>query len=230
VVPLLPSAWLIVDVVRLRTGKSLLTIVPVAVAIPIVASTGSDRVTVNSLVGSTVVSPTTLITIDFVVSPRAKVAVPDGRIPPEKSDSTAGDAPDPVTAQLTEQAKVPVRVTVYVYVLVPEFPSVWLRVEGDRLRTGKSSLTMIPVAVPTLIVEFIGLDRVTVNCFVPSILASPITSITIDLVRSPSSKITTPPGREPPEKSDATAGTVPLPVTAQLTEQGNVPLRATVYV
>jgi hypothetical protein len=88
--------------------------VPVAVAVPIVALVGEDSVTVNSLVASIPVSPTTLITIDFVVSPRAKVAVPDGRVPPEKSDATAGESPEPVTAQLTEHAKVPVRVTVYV--------------------------------------------------------------------------------------------------------------------
>jgi hypothetical protein len=88
--------------------------VPVAVEVPIVALVGEDSVTVNCLVASTVVSPTTLITIDRVESPIPKVATPDGRTPPEKSDATAGDAPEPVTAQLTEHAKVPVRVTVYV--------------------------------------------------------------------------------------------------------------------
>jgi hypothetical protein len=88
--------------------------VPVAVAVPIVALVGLDRVIVNSLVDSTVVSPATLTTIDFVLSPEAKVATPDGRVPPEKSDATAGDAPVPVTAQLTEHAKVPVLFIVYV--------------------------------------------------------------------------------------------------------------------
>jgi hypothetical protein len=88
--------------------------VPVAVPTPIVALVGEDSVTVNSLVASILVSPATLIIIDFVVSPVAKLAVPDGRVPPEKSDATAGTVPLPVTAQLTEHAKVPVRVTVYV--------------------------------------------------------------------------------------------------------------------
>jgi hypothetical protein len=110
----LPSDWLIAEGDRFRTGKSSLTIIPVAVPTPIVALVGDDSVTVNCLVASTVVSPTTLITIDFVVSPRAKVAVPPGRAFPEKSDATAGTVPLPVTAQLTEQAMVPVRVTVYV--------------------------------------------------------------------------------------------------------------------
>jgi hypothetical protein len=123
-----------------------------------------------------------------------------------------------------------VRVIVYVYVLVPESPSDWLRVEGDRLRTGKSSLTIVPVAVPTPIVALDGLDRVTVNSLVASTVASPTTLITIDLVVSPKAKVAVPDGRVPPEKSDATAGTVPLPVTAQLTEQANVPVRVTVYV
>jgi hypothetical protein len=88
--------------------------VPVAVAVPIVALVGFDSVTVNCLVASTVVSPTTSITIVLVTSPLAKASTPPGRAFPEKSDATAGDAPEPVTAQLTEHAKVPVRVTVYV--------------------------------------------------------------------------------------------------------------------
>ena len=46
-------------------------------AVPSVAATGADSVTVNASPGSTSVSPATLTTTDFAVSPGANVSVPE---------------------------------------------------------------------------------------------------------------------------------------------------------
>ena len=66
----------------------------------VVPAAGFDSVTVKPWPGSTTVSPATLTVIVWLVSPAAKLTVPEGRTPPAKSDAEAELAPLPVTAQL----------------------------------------------------------------------------------------------------------------------------------
>ena len=106
-------------------GKSSLLIVPIAVAVVMIALlVGLDRVTVKFSSGSAVVSPFTFTVITLDVSPSAKVTVPPGSIPP-KSVALAGLAPVPVTFHLTAFVPVvmPDRVTLKLKALLPKFPS-----------------------------------------------------------------------------------------------------------
>ncbi|GJE61127.1 hypothetical protein MPOCJGCO_3248 [Methylobacterium trifolii] len=73
-------------------------IVPVAVAVVIVPKFGPDRVTEKPSFGSTAVSPATSTVTVWLVTPWAKVSVPDGRALPAKSEAEAGFVPEPVTA------------------------------------------------------------------------------------------------------------------------------------
>src|SRR4051812_45952372 len=68
------------------------------------------------------VSPATLTVIVLLVSPAAKLTVPDGKTAPAKSDPAAGLAPLPVTAQLALVAilVLPSRVTVKVKAVLPD--------------------------------------------------------------------------------------------------------------
>ena len=77
---------------------SSLRIVPVAVAVLIVAPTGLESVTVKPSSGSTVVSPLTLIVITLEVSVAANVTLPLGSTLPAKSAALAAFVPLPVTA------------------------------------------------------------------------------------------------------------------------------------
>ena len=92
---------------------SSLVITPLAAAVPSAAPEAPDRATVKPSLASTAVSPATLMVMVFEVSPAAKVIVPAGRAPPEKSAELAGFAPEPVTDQFTVETPVaaPVRVT-----------------------------------------------------------------------------------------------------------------------
>ena len=80
-----------------------------------------DSVTVKPSAGSTAVSPATLTVIVLLVSPAAKLTVPDGKTAPAKSEAEAGLAPLPVTAQLALVAMLvlPPRVTVKVNGVLP---------------------------------------------------------------------------------------------------------------
>ncbi len=66
----------------------------------VVLVAGFDSVTVKPSLDSTTVSPATLTVIVLLVSPAAKLTVPEGSAAPAKSDPAAGLAPLPVTAQL----------------------------------------------------------------------------------------------------------------------------------
>ena len=59
-----------------HTGSSSSVVEPVAAAVPSVAATGAESVTVNVSPGSTSVSPATSTMTDFAVSPGANVSVP----------------------------------------------------------------------------------------------------------------------------------------------------------
>ncbi|GCL48777.1 hypothetical protein NIES3804_03280 [Microcystis aeruginosa NIES-3804] len=101
--------------------------VPVAVAVVMLAPlVGLERMTVKFSFGSNVVSPRTLTVITLLVSPGAKLTVPDGNNPPTKSAALAGLLPLLITAQLTLLLPVvlPERVTVKVKALLPLLPSV----------------------------------------------------------------------------------------------------------
>ncbi len=60
----------------------------------------------------------------FTVSPGANVTLPEGKAPP-RSPESAGDAPDPVTAQSTETDSpwASLIITLNEKGVVPEFPS-----------------------------------------------------------------------------------------------------------
>ncbi len=127
--PLLPSVRLLLAAAMVRVGAatSSLLIVPVAVAVVMVAPlVALERVTVKFSFGSNVVSPWTLTVITLLVSPGAKLTVPDGKTPPTKSVALAGKVPLLVTAQLTLLLPVVLaeRVTVKVKALLPLLPSV----------------------------------------------------------------------------------------------------------
>ncbi|GCA72860.1 hypothetical protein MiYa_04415 [Microcystis aeruginosa NIES-2519] len=77
---------------------------------------------------------------------------------------------------------------------------------------------MVPVAVAVVIVApLVALERVTVKFSFSSTVASPKTLTVITFEVSPAAKLTVPDGNNPPTKSVALAGLVPVPVTAQLT-------------
>ena len=108
-----------------RVGESSLVMVPVAVAVVMVAPLlGLVRVTVKVSLGSGVVSPLTGTLMAWEVMLAPKVTVPEGKTLPTKSAALAGLVPVPVTAQLTVWVVVvsPVRVTVKVKYFVPELP------------------------------------------------------------------------------------------------------------
>ena len=65
-----------------------------AVAVPMVAPAGLESTTSNVSSGSTVVSPLTLTVTVLLVSPAAKLTVPDGSVPPK----SAAFAVPPLTA------------------------------------------------------------------------------------------------------------------------------------
>ena len=69
--------------------------------------------------------------------------------------------------------------------------------------------TAVVMAVPTL-----GAESVTVKVSLFSTAVSQATSTVTTLLVSPGAKLTVPLGRTPPTKSAASAGLVPLPVTA----------------
>ncbi len=80
-------------------------IVPEAVAWVMLPLTGLEIVTVNPSSGSKSVSPLTLtVIVCGTEEPGGKATVPEGKTPPAKSAALAGLAPEPVTAQLTEDA------------------------------------------------------------------------------------------------------------------------------
>ncbi len=70
---------------------------------------------------SLTVSPATLMVRVLIVSPAAKVTVPEGSTPPAKSAALA--TPDSVKATLPARASPPLRVTWKVNGVEPEWPS-----------------------------------------------------------------------------------------------------------
>lgn len=108
----------------LVNGSSL-RMVPVAVAVPMVALAGAERVTVKPSFGSTVASALAITTIVCDEEPAGKVTVPLGKAPPTKSAAFAALAPEPVTAQLAVdcEARLPERATVKVKVALIQLPS-----------------------------------------------------------------------------------------------------------
>ena len=95
VVPPLPSAFT-AEAMPTDTAASSLAMVAPDEAVPIASPPdGFDSVTTIVSSGSTWESPTTVSVIVRLVSPAAKVTVPVGNVPPEKSDALAGLAPDP---------------------------------------------------------------------------------------------------------------------------------------
>ena len=81
------------------TDLSSFTIVPIADAVLICSpNVRFDRVTAKSSLNSAVVSPDTRMVTTLLVSPAAKVTLPDGKTPP-KSVAAAGLLPLPATVQ-----------------------------------------------------------------------------------------------------------------------------------
>ena len=231
VLPDWPSA-LSALMAAIDSEASSLTMVPFAEAVPrMVPAPGLDSVTEKASFGSTAVSPATPMLMTFELSPAAKLTVPVGSTPPVKS---APLTPGPVTAHwaLAAPLRSPVRVTVKVNAVLPDWPSALSALVAaiDSDAGVESSLRMTPVAeaVPRL-VPGPGSDRVTVKLSSPSSWVSPATWRVIVLEVSPIPSVTVPEGSVSPAKSTPfTAG----PLTAQVAVAGRLvsPVRVTVKV
>src|ERR687888_540950 len=144
VVPDWPSA-LSALIAAIDSKASSLRITPLAEAVPMtVPALGLDSVTVKASSDSTWLSPATPIVMTFEVSPTAKLTVPDGSTPPVKSAPLTSD---PVTVQVALAAPLvsPVRVTVKVKDVVPDWPSA-LSALVAAIDSEASSLRMTPAA------------------------------------------------------------------------------------
>jgi hypothetical protein len=75
--------------------------VPVATAVPSVALVGPESVMVKVSLASTKVSFSTGRMMLLLVSPAAKVSVPESGVPTAKSPAVVGLAPEPATVQFT---------------------------------------------------------------------------------------------------------------------------------
>ena len=177
---------------------------------------------------SWIVSPNTLTVMTFEVSPAAKFTVPEGRNPSAKSAPVTA-APETDQSAVLAEARSPLRVTVKVKGVVPDWPSAMSAevAATDRLM---SSLRIVALAAAVPIVApALGFDRVTVNPSSASSVVSPTTFTVTSLEVSPAANVRIPEGRTPPSKSAALACEE---LTAQLTLWDAVvsPLRVTVKV
>src|SRR5262245_26399596 len=124
-----PPTLIALTNVAAELSSSNMTPVAAAVAM-VVPALGADSVTVKPSLGSTVVSPATLMVMSWLVWPAAKLTVPVGNTPPSaaKSAALAGLAPLPETVQVADDAPVvlPERVTVKVNGVLPVLPSALL--------------------------------------------------------------------------------------------------------
>ena len=111
---------------------------------------GPDKVTLKPSSASTVMSPATCTVIVFDVSPAAKLTVPLGSAPPTKSEADAGLAPLPASDQDTLFAEpvLPVRVTVNVNGVVPDWPSALSAASAKIAKTADASGVVGPVSQP----------------------------------------------------------------------------------
>ena len=104
---------------------SSLRMVPLAAPVAMVAPVGLLSVTVKASSSSTTVSPLTWTVIVWLLSPAAKVTVPEGSAAAPKSTALAGLEPEPLTAQAAEERPLvsPVRLTAKLKALEPASPS-----------------------------------------------------------------------------------------------------------
>ena len=113
--------------------------------------------------------------------------------------------------------ELPVRLSAAPLPLIYSFSDVPVRAstpEAPRM----SSLMMVPLAVLVVIVAPDALLKDTLNVSFGSAVKSGLTFTEIVLLVSPAANETVPVGRALPWKSDALAGKVPVPVTAQVAE------------
>ncbi len=107
----------------------------------------------------------------------------------------------------------PIRVTVNVNGVLPEFPSP-LAASAAAIARSVSSFRMVPPADGLVICASPdAFDSVTEKPSSGSTAVSPLTFTVMVLLISPAAKLTVPLGSVPP-KSAALAGLTPLPVTA----------------
>ena len=117
--PLLPSVWLAVVAITAKLESSL-RITPSATGLAMLAPADApDKVTAKRSLSSPITSAAMLTVTVLLVSPAAKLTLPDGAMPPAKSAALAGTVPlplAPVAAQATvcTPAVPPLRVTVKV--------------------------------------------------------------------------------------------------------------------
>ena len=205
---------------------------PLAEAMPrLVPAPGLDSVTEKASSGSTMLSPATPMVMTFEVSPAAKLTVPDGSTPPVKSAPLTAA---PVTAHwaLERPVRSPVRVTVKVKSVLPDWPSALSALVAaiDNDAGATSSLRMRPLAeaMPRL-VPAPGLDSVTEKASSGSTMLSPATPMVMTFEVSPAAKLTMPDGSTPPVKS-APLTAAPLTVQSALAGWSVLPVRVTVKV
>ena len=130
-------------------GTSSVTIVPVALlVIRNIPALRLLSVTVKPLSASIKLSPATSTVMVLLVSPYAKVNVPEGSVLSAKSAALAGLLPDPVTAQDTvcSPSKSPERVAVKVKAVVPDWPSYFEALDA--------SIETLALTFPTVMATF----------------------------------------------------------------------------
>ena len=179
----------------MASDASSLRMTPVAEAVPMIAPVlGFDSVTEKDSLDSTAVSPATSTVTTLELSPAAKFTTPEGSSPPVKS---APFTPSPPTAQLAlaPPLRSPVRVTVKVKEVLPDWPSALsvlvAAIESDAGVT--SSLRMTPVAVPSRIdAPSEALDKVTVKLSSSSTAVSPMTATRMVCCVTPAAKVRVP--------------------------------------
>ena len=167
---------------------------------------GLESVTVKLSSGSTVVSPLTLTAIVLLVSPAAKLTVPDGSVPtksaaaPSRRDRVAhDDCRRCCRPGHREGERRGPRVALHLARLIGRNRE--RRRRGIVVKDGRVAVA-VPMVAP-------GLDSVTLKLSSGSTMVSPLTLTVIVLLVSPAAKLTVPDGSVPPNRCVA----VP-PVTA----------------
>ena len=136
-------------------------------------------------------SPATPMVMTFEVSPAAKLTMPDGSTPPVKSAPLTA-APLTVQSALAGWSVLPVRVTVKVNGVLPDWPSA-LSALAAAIDKDASSSTIEPVALLSRIdAPSDGADRETAKLSLLSTIASPTMAIRMFCCVTPGAKVRIP--------------------------------------
>ena len=188
-VPLSPSVTLAEPIETVGNASSSV-IVPVPVPVKMVALVGLLNFTATVSFGSSKVSPFTVTAMLLVVSPAAKVKVPE-----VSASKSVPEVAVPVVASayftVTCLPLAALSVTEKLMATVPLSPSVTLAAPIEIV--GAASLSVIvPMPVPVEIVALVGLLSFTATVSSGSSIVSPLTVTAMLLVVSPAAKVKVP--------------------------------------